>query len=71
MEFKELSTDSGKFTSIVETFIRNGAPFEVNISSDMKKAVLNQADAASFAALSLVSSSTSSVVLDASKLPKG
>lgn len=59
MEFKESGTDSGTFTKIVDTFIRSSSPFEVNISSRTKTAILQKADAG-FGALSLVRAMTRS-----------
>ena len=55
--------DFEKFNNIVEGFIRDGAPFEVNISSRMKVAILQRADAASFTALSSASVADAIIVL--------
>lgn len=58
-----------KLSDIVDKFVRDGSPFEVNIGSNTKSAVLKVADAANFAELSLVSCHTRLSVR--CRLPKG
>lgn len=58
MEFHESSADHEKFTKIIETFIRPNSPFEINISSKTRAAILDRADATSFAGLKLVGPTT-------------
>ena len=58
MEFKESTADYEKFANIVDKFVRDRSPFEVNISGKTKTAILDVADGASFAELSAVSAAT-------------
>lgn len=55
MEFKESNTDYDNFTEIIDKFVRDRSPFEVNISGKSKTAILDVADAARFAKLPSVS----------------
>ena len=63
MEFKGSGTDYRRFVEIVDKFVRDTSPFEVNISSKAKTTVLGVSDAASFAGLPEVSAGANALLL--------
>lgn len=58
----DVTKSFAKLGEIIDEFVRDGSPFEVNIGSTTKSAVLKMADAANFKELSSVRITQSNIV---------